>query len=230
MKSTRYAILLVVLSTFCAAGTQAIPLISNGSFESPTVTPGSFQDFLSGSSALTGWTVVGNAGTEVSIVSTTFTQSGFSFVAEDGSQWLDLTGDGTNNMTEGVAQTVATNVGHLYSLSFWVGNVVNPGGGFGTTSTVGVSENGTSLGNFTNSGGVGTSILNWEMFSTTFVATSSSTTIQFLNGDPSSDNSNGLDNISLSDQGPSGTPTPEPASLVLVASGVLSALGLRRRK
>lgn len=230
MKSTRYAIFLVVLSTFCAAGTQAIPLISNGSFESPTVTPGSFQDFLSGSSALIGWTVVGNAGTEVSIVSTTFTQSGFSFVAEDGSQWLDLTGDGTNNMTEGVAQTVATNVGHLYSLSFWIGNVVNPGGPFGTTSTVGVSENGTSLGNFTNSGGVGTLTLNWEMFSTTFVATSASTTLQFLNGDSSSDNSNGLDNISLSDQGSIGTSTPEPASLILLASGVLSALGLRRRK
>jgi hypothetical protein len=65
--------------------------------------------------------VFGPSGTAVSIVSGSFTQNGVSFPAQDGVQWLDLTGDSSNS-TEGVSQTVATTAGDQYQLSYSIGN------------------------------------------------------------------------------------------------------------
>jgi hypothetical protein len=48
------------------------------------VSQGTFSNFLNGSSAITGWTVFGPA---VSIVSGSFAAGGFSFPAQDASQW-----------------------------------------------------------------------------------------------------------------------------------------------
>jgi hypothetical protein len=50
--------------------------------------------------------------------------------------------------------------------------------------------------------------LNWEQFTHTFVATGTSTTLGFQNDDPSNDNSNGLDNVVLTDLGPVPVPAP----------------------
>lgn len=204
--------------------------INNGSFEmtTPSVPAGSFVNFLPGSSGLTGWTVVGISGTEVSVVNKTFASECCVFPAEDGSNWLDLTGDLTNNDTEGVAQTVATNIGDNYALTFWIGNVFDPNGIYGRTSTVDVSANGVSLGAFVNSCTACTATLTWQSFTTTFQATSNSTTLQFLNGDPSNDNSNGLDNISIVDLGP-GT-VPEPTCLMLVIPALLALAASARNR
>jgi hypothetical protein len=97
-----------------------------------------FTNFITGSTGITGWTVVGP---EASIVSGSYASLGFTFPAEDGKQWLDLTGDGTNSV-EGVKQTFATTPGTTYNLSYFVGNQANPGGIWGTTSTVNVMVNG----------------------------------------------------------------------------------------
>ena len=56
-------------------------LLVNGSFETPVVPVGSFSNFLSGSTAITGWTVFGPA---VSVVSGSFTSGVLSFPAQDG--------------------------------------------------------------------------------------------------------------------------------------------------
>lgn len=181
--------------------------------------------YNSGDTGLTGWTIVGNPGTNVLTLSTTAVFSGFSYVAEDGPNSLDLTGDGSNDPSEGVAQTIATNIGDSYSLTFWVGNLYNPGGPEGVTSTVDVSANGTSLGAFTNMCTACTTTQSWQLFTTSFIATSNSTALQFLNGDPLGDNSNGLDNVSVVDNG--SATIPEPATFVLVGLGLLGA-GIRR--
>jgi len=217
-----------LLATFCSLPLRA-DSITNGSFEAPVVPSGNFTNFVSGSSGITGWTVVGAAG-GVSIVSGTFTQNGISFPAEDGAQWLDLTGDGTNS-NEGVQQTFATTAGTQYTVSFWVGNVNNPGGIFGTTSTVDVLLGGTggTLLLAARNASTTTGTLTWEQFTTTFTATGSTSTLDFINADPASDNSNGLDNVSVN---PSGTTpaVPEPSTLLLLSSGSLGLLGWARKR
>jgi Protein of unknown function (DUF642)/PEP-CTERM motif len=203
--------------------------ITNGSFESPVVPVGGFTNFASGSTLIPGWTVVGAAG-GVSIVSGTFTQNGILFPAEDGAQWLDLTGDGTNS-NEGVEQTFATTSGTQYTVSFWVGNVYDPGGIFGTTSTTDVllgGPKGTLLTAATNSNTT-TGIQTWEEFTTTFTATGSTSTLDFINGDPPSDNTNGLDNVSVNPSGPPPA-VPEPSTFLLLGSGSLGLLGWAKKK
>lgn len=199
-------------------------LITNGSFETPTVPVGGFTNFISGSTGITGWTVTGP---EVSVVSGSYTSFGLSFPAEDGTQWLDLTGDNANAV-EGVEQTIATTSGVTYDLSYFVGNQVDPGGPYGTTSTVDVLVNGSVIEKSTNSMGAGGTTQVWQQFMTSFVATSSSTTVEFLNGDPANDNTNGLDNVVVV-PGLTLTATPEPSTFTLFAIALCGFLGLRKR-
>src|SRR5262249_8622824 len=198
-------------------------LLTNGSFETPSVPAGNFTLFSPGSVLITGWTVTGPAGTDVAIVSTSFAQNGVSFQAFDGVQWVDLTGLNSNS-TEGLSQAGATTVGHIYQLSYMIGNTTGCMI-FGSTSTVNVSLNGVPTFHDTNSN-VSPSSLNWVPFSHTFTANSASTTLLFQNADPSTDNSNGLDNVVLLDLGPGGggSTIPEPSSLALL---VLGFAGLR---
>jgi HpiC1 cyclase/PEP-CTERM motif len=204
-------------------GAVAGASVTNGSFEMPIVPVGGFTNFNTGSTAIPGWTVVGP---QVSIVSGSYTSLGISFPAQVGTQWLDLTGDVANSHADGVTQTVSTTAGTNYTLSYYVGNVVDPSGVFGKTSTVDVYVNGILVQASTNSGGGTTQA--WEQFQTSFLATSSSTLIEFLNGDPSSDNSNGLDNVVLTQ---TGSAVPEPSTFpFLVAIGVGAVGYLRRRK
>jgi len=219
----RISLLFCVLVSFVPAKAG---LITNGSFESPVVPVGSFTNFAGGSTLIPGWTVVGAAG-GVSIVNGTFAQECCVFPAEDGAQWLDLTGDNTNSV-EGVEQTIATTAGTSYTVSFWIGNTFDPSGLFGTTSTVDVRTGGLGgslLGAFTNSSTT-TGTLVWQQFTTSFTASGSSTTLDFLNADPGNDNSNGLDNISVVANAGG---VPEPGTLSLLGFGILG-LGLLRRR
>ena len=168
-------------------------LLHDGSFETPIVSPGGFTVF-SGGSTFSKWTVVGATG-DVAIISGTFMQNGFSFPAGCGKQWIDLTGIATTG--EGIAQTLATVKGSKHALIFSVGNVYDPTGIFGTTSTVIVLVNGIQKFKATNRKGRGGKVQVWERFTTTIIAPSTSTTVTFVNGDPAGDDSNGLDCVKL---------------------------------
>lgn len=177
-------------STFKAASPN---LIVDGSFEKPTAPSGSYLSFSTGQT-FSQWTVTGASG-NVAIIGKNFTFYGFKIDPGCGNQALDLTG--SSNSKTGVSQQITTVSGTSYLLSFKVGTAYAPGGGLGTSSTVLVYVNGKKLFAATNKRGKGKMKEVWQKFSKAFTAKSDYTTIEFLNGDPSTDTDNGLDCITL---------------------------------
>ena len=217
----------LLLSTAIVLGLLSAPapganLIANGSFESPAI-PTQFVNYSVGSPGLPNWTIIGPAGQSVSQVRSDFAGNPpFVFPAQDGNQWIDLTGF-NNNVPAGVAQTVATTAGADYSISFWVGNV--SGGLFGTSSTVLVELSQGGGGSCTNSAPGLT--LTWLRCAVEFTAVGSSTTISFRNGDPANDHSNGLDNISV-DLVQAVVPEPATWAMLIMGFGLVGG-SMRRR-
>jgi hypothetical protein len=168
-------------------------LINNGSFERPVVPVGGFLVFSGGMSFSGHWKVGGGS---IDIVSTTFSQNGFTFPAKCGVQWLNLAGNG-QTYTEIDRRIETAPPGGQYTLTFAVGNVVNPGGPFGTTSTVLVLVNGALKFTATNSNGSGQTKQVWKSFSVPITAQYATTEISFWNNDPSGDTDNGLDCVKL---------------------------------
>jgi hypothetical protein len=183
-----------VLVASSVTASAATNVIKNGGFEVPAVAAGGFELFSTGQ-AFSGWRVVGARG-NVAVISGKYQGAGITFNAEAGGQWMDLTGL-ESNLATGVAQTVATTRGTEYHLTFWVGNVYNPGGAFGVSSTIKVYVNGVRKLTATNSLHPANHRQAWKEFALTIKATSSRTTISFINGDPKTDNSNGLDSVRL---------------------------------
>jgi hypothetical protein len=173
-------------------GNKEAELIVNGGFEEPVVPSGRWVLFNAGQS-FPGWLVIGDRG-NVAPISGQYAGSGIKFTAQDGAQWLDMTGV-TNSVT-GVQQTVRTQPDTIYHLTFFVGNVYHQAGGFGTTSSVEALVNGQSVGVFKNDGNV-PGVQQWGMVSIPITPTSASTTIAFVNRDAPNDNSNGLDGVSF---------------------------------
>jgi hypothetical protein len=185
--------LLAAALGLAGSGAKAANLLHDGDFETPLAPVGGFVVFATGQK-IGPWTVLGAPG-NVGLVSGTFTQNGFTFPARSANQWVDLTG--LSNTATGVSQTVATVSGQLYDLTFNVGNVVNPGGIFGTTSRVKVMVDGVHLMTAVNSSGGGSTMQVWRKFGATVTASGVTTTITFLNGDPPTDTQCGLDDVSL---------------------------------
>jgi hypothetical protein len=182
-------------------------LIVNGGFEQPVVQQGGYVTYQPGQS-FTGWQVIGPSG-GVSPISGNYTNAGVRFVAREGMQWLDMTGPSANTGA-GVQQTVRATPGQVYDLAFWVGNV--SAGGFGTVSTVEVFVDGQSLGLARNDQTI-PGQQGWGLFKMQVTATGNTMTLAFVNQDPSNDNSNGLDAVSLVPaQVTSTSATPSPAA------------------
>ena len=231
-------VLLAGCLTLGLGGACDAATIINGDFETPNPGNSGFINYPSPGS-FGGWDVVGPASdVAVSLNSNPAFGGGF-FPAQSGSQWVNLIGNDSshNGAATGVQQSVLTDIGQSYVLSFWVGNnfQIFPEGTF-STSTVNVTINGSPIFTATNStivrrdtDQVPLQNLFWQQFSTTFQATTANTTIGFLNGDPAGDHINGLDNIAIGDAVAS---TPLPAALPLFATGlgVMGLFGWRRKR
>lgn len=209
-------------------------LITNGGFEDPGSDPGSSVIYAGGSTIGTnGWVVTG---VDVLVLSNTYIEPGTTFNSHSGDNALDITGSGNSSPTNGVSQLVATLAGQGYELSFFVGRADDTGRTpkrfYTSPSSVGlvITGSGTLLAHttFTNAN-VTPKAVNWELFTVSFTADSSSTTIAFLNDTPAVDaggnNYAGLDDVSL-------RAIPEPSSLVCLGLGGagLIGYGLRRRR
>ena len=140
----------------------------------------------------------------VAPISGAYQKNGLAFNARSGAQWLDMTG--LSNNATGVQQTVRTRPGQRYALTFYVGNV--SGRGFGTTSAIELFVAGKSVGSFRNDTVIA-GAQHWRAMRFSFTATTNATSIAFLNRDVASDQSNGLDDVSLVES-PGGTALRKP--------------------
>ncbi|MBS0658908.1 MAG: DUF642 domain-containing protein [Verrucomicrobia bacterium] len=190
--------------------------VLNGSFEDPTVATGGASVFGAGSLAITNWTVVG---VDVAVLSGSFTQSGITFQAQSGSQWLDLSGV-NNSAASGVVQNIGTVIGQAYEVSFYVGSASD--GGFFFPATVDLSIDGGGRVSYFNPNTT-PNALNWLQFTVPFVATSTTTTLTFFNGSAANNFSTGLDSVTVTPV----TAVPEPATML---AGVLALGAVARRR
>ena len=210
----------LAMSTLGASQAQAANLLVNGSFETPAVS-NFFNVHGVGSTGLTGWTIVADEIAQ----SITFNAFGAMITAQDGNNFLDLTGrnDGQNRWG-GVTQNVATVAGASYRLSFWLGNY-----DFQTTQTGVFAQAGSASNSFTLAPPTGGPRFNWENHTLDFLATGASTAIT-LTG-TSGHFYTGLDNVSVEFlSGPSGVPEPASWALMLAGFGGVGAAARRRAK
>lgn len=210
-----------------AAATPALSanLIVNGGFEDPPIPAGIFAA-LGGGGAIPGWDVLG---VEAALVSDSYAETNITFQAHSGQASVDLSGVGNTGPTSGLAQDVATVIGQIYTLQFWVGNADGSGNGnYLLPSTVNLSIDGGGLLSFTNSATT-PGLNNWRRFATTFTATEATTTIAFLNGTDLGDAQAGLDSVSLV-EGIVAVPEPSSWALMIAGFGLSGAMFRRRRR
>lgn len=198
-------------------------LILNPSFESPTLGPGGIAVVTTGNT-IGAWTVLGPS---VLHIEATLSEPGSgisAYNAQDGLNAIDLTGQISVSST-GVTQTISTVVGQVYDVSFYVGRAGGFSGLF-TAATADFSiDNGITRTSFTNSGFTA-GLVDWQPFTTTFTATSTTTPISFYNRVVTGGNGyTGLDNVSVT-----ASSAPEPTTLALLALGGLGVLGKRLRR
>ena len=205
-------------------------IIFQDAFESPPNSPAApvafYTNYAPGQS-FGPWTAVGVGPS--SVISGVFQQEGILFQAQEGvgpqHQWADLAGQ-VSNSSEGFKTTLVTQVGQKYNVSFWVGNVVQTSGSFGNSTTVALLINDGEVYDALNNQG-NASLLTWQQFSWDFTATTTSTSIAFLNRDPTSDYVAALDSVVV--RTVDGVPEPSTWAMMILGFAGVGFMAYRRK-
>lgn len=222
MTSTSFVCKSAVLAaiSLLAANGQAANLVTNGSFESTTASVSNsfngrccFATLGGGSSALSGWDVIGSS---IDLVNNSYWQ------AAAGSLSLDLSGTSAG----GVRQYVPTTIGQMYQLTFeMAGNPYKDGSQGQRTMYMDVYIQGVGQQTF-NFDATNTTYQNmgWVSKAFNFTAAATSTAIQFYSGNVGASGPT-LDNISV-------TAVPEPGewAMMLAGLGLIGVVGRRRSR
>jgi hypothetical protein len=160
----------------------------------------------------TGWSATDSSGNSF--------VNGFNVYSGDNAAWL-----GPMDTTGTLSQSIATNPGDVYAITFAVANDTSPSTGYTNNFTAYFG------GDLLIGGGGPYSQSAYEDFTFDVAATSSSSLLNFI-----SENDAGywdLDSISVVDlTGPPPPPpsTPEPGSIALLGTGLLAIAGAARRR
>jgi len=196
---------LTSVALFFLLATRALPsvnLISNGSFESPSLPVGAHYHLPTG--ALGAWQTTVDDTFEIWSNPTSWSE------AHDGKQHLEL-----HDAHDAVFQTFPTTIGQAYSLIFFH----SPRPTFDTTLSV--SLNWAVIATFPELGSL-ISSFSWQEFRTTFVATSESTTLSFSDNPVVSGNGSHIDHVQV-------YAIPEPHLGAVCAAALILGLTSRRR-
>ena len=218
MKSIVNSVCVSLLSLFLFADVTQANLIQNGSLESPGFTanagPGRWK-VVANSTDITGW-VVGGSG-DIFVQQTPFDGGPVYNPAQDGSHYVDLSGDGAPHGT--LYQDFATTIGAEYLLTFYIGSASSQPS---STINVGLLGAGTLL-DTTLTPLAPNGNLNWLQESFLFTADSESTRLSFVDTSAIDDNASFVDNVSVSS-------VPESSSsMLLLFMGLGSMIFLRHR-
>ncbi|MEM8556184.1 MAG: DUF642 domain-containing protein [Pseudomonadota bacterium] len=207
----RYLATFFVLTITLNLSSAHAASLQNGSFEQGVFAPPQqdTQTLGVGSDTITGWTV------SADLVAWIGASNPWQLYASDGSKYLDLTDYQLTAPFGGIEQSVMTEVGKTYELSFDLGSSLSYGlptaliASADATSQEFVAQN-TTENDF------------WETFSLIFTATDTSTLVSFVGSQGSG--YIGLDNVTLNQV----AAVPLPAGWILLLAGVAVPLGLRR--
>lgn len=205
---------IALMSTFSAFAGN---LVTCGSFECEQVPDGDYG-YYTGTSFY-GWTVTSGDSIELRNDIVGKAQDGYMFVELD------------SRANSGMSQTIDTVVGQAYQVSFYAssrpqsdlyngnsfaGNIV-PASSNGLTMTFGTATVSVDTTANPTTGNI------WTLYTTTFTATSTQTTLNFQATGTSDSYGTSLDNVSV-------TAVPEPATYAMMAAGMLMLGALARRR
>lgn len=189
---------------------SAVNLVTNGSFELVPLA-GNYELLLGGdSTTITGWTTIPQGVERFSPVDYN-PVLGF---AHGGRLVVDLAP--FTHSVGGLYQDVATSIGQSYMLDFY--GATSTYAGRQSTSQIDVTIGGNAQSFTVTNNNVA---IAWQSFSASFVATGTTTRIQFSNAQDGTQHFAFVDSVSLA-------PVPEPATMVLGAAALMAAARKRR--